>query len=390
MAKTLTSHLNKLFLSLLLLLLHVGCFIFSSSYYKKNNYDLNLPTKKRKSSNNLSPKKAFSSSWCFIKRVFSPSNKRTNSQTRPPTPTNTSTTTSFSSPRSSQHSIVVSIRDSELHTPPRKRRAGSRSEFDSSLNENPFFPLRNDIFPCPTCGEVFLKQSLLETHQTIKHAVSELRDGDSGKNIVWIIFNTGWNNIKVDKPINIYRILKIHHSQKMLAKFEEFREGVKSKAARAVSRAVDTAAIRRDERCIADGNELLRFHCTTFLCNLGQNGNSALCNQVYCSACGIIRAGFSAKLDGISTFATSSRAHDAIPDDVEAEFAFMNVKRAMLVCRVIAGRVGCDVMVVDKEDPGFDSLVGRNVAGPGRMDDEELLVFNPRAVLPCFVIVYSV
>ena len=51
---------------------------------------------------------------------------------------------------------------------------------------------------------------------------------------------------------------------------------------------------------------------------------------------------------------------------------------------------------MDKEDDGFDSIVGRRTIGSGgeslrrMMDDKELLVFNPRSVLPCFVIVYSV
>lgn len=75
----------------------------------------------------------------------------------------------------------------------------------------------------------------------------------------------------------------------------------------------------------------------------------------------------------------------AIPDEIEEEFRFINAKRAMLVCRVIAGRVGCEPDVVDK---GYDSLVGR---ADGRLEEEdELLVYNPRAVLPCFVIVYNV
>lgn len=73
----------------------------------------------------------------------------------------------------------------------------------------------------------------------------------------------------------------------------------------------------------------------------------------------------------------------AIPEDVEEEFKFMNVKRAMLVCRVVAGRIGSEGEELDKEDGGFDSVIVRGV-------QEELLVFNPRAVLPCFVIVYSV
>ena len=54
--------------------------------------------------------------------------------------------------------------------------------------------------------------------------------------------------------------------------------------------------------------------------------------------------------------------------------------------------MGSDQDDVDKEDGGFDSIVGRTAigSGGGSTDDEELLVFNPRSVLPCFVIVYSV
>lgn len=72
----------------------------------------------------------------------------------------------------------------------------------------------------------------------------------------------------------------------------------------------------------------------------------------------------------------------------------MNVRRAMLICRVIAGRVGCDPEDedgLDKGDSGFDSVVGRGGSGAlTLLDEEELLVFNPRALLPCFVIVYTV
>ncbi|KAL0338978.1 UNVERIFIED_CONTAM: hypothetical protein Sangu_1419900 [Sesamum angustifolium] len=182
-----------------------------------------------------------------------------------------------------------------------------------------------------------------------------------------------------DKAKNtiIHRILKIHNSPKSISVFEEYRELVKSRAAAAKIKTP------RNERCIADGNELLRFYCTTFICEL----DSSICSQQYCSVCGIIRSGFSPKMDGISTLGTSYGAHSAVPEDIEEEFKFMHVKRALLVCRVVAGRVGCDLGLVDKEDPGFDSLG----AGRGSEEEEdELVVFNPRAVLPCFVIVYSV
>ncbi|KAL8154102.1 LOW QUALITY PROTEIN: hypothetical protein V2J09_011862 [Rumex salicifolius] len=334
--------------TLFILFLHLGCFVFSTP-------DPTRVRKRRKSPANL-----VSSSWSFLKRVFSRNQQRVY-DTRP------------SSPRSA---VPIIPQDTLLSSdPPRKRRTGSGSE--SELSDNPFFPLRNDIFPCTACGEIFLRPHLLEQHQSAQHAVSELRDGDPGKNVVWIIFKTGWAEKECCyRPPNVHRILKIHHRQKTLDRFEEFREVVKARAA------IGNDAVWR------------RFIAPLFL---GQNGNSALCGHQYCSMCGIIRAGFSSKLDGISTLATSWKAHEAVPDDMETEFSFMSVKRAMLVCRVIAGRVGYDPVVADKGDPGFDSvascdgMVGGGFGRPNaKSDDDEILVFNPRAVLPCFVIVYSV
>ncbi|XP_042512619.1 uncharacterized protein LOC122087528 [Macadamia integrifolia] len=369
------------FISLVILLLHLGCFIFPSTdrNSKKKRKVSPLPTCSTPSSLK-SPHKALSSSWSFVKRTFYFTNHKNDYEIQVTHPT----TSAASSARSSQQ-LTLDTTTSDDSAPLRKRPNGSRisrQEHEISL-DHPSFPLRNDIFPCPICGEVFQKTQLLEQHQSIKHAVSELFDGDSGKNIVQIIFNAGWDNKGRQNPI-IHQILKIHNSPKILSRFEEYRETVKSRAARSGVR-------RRDERCIADGNELLRFHCSTFACGLGQKGNSSICNQSYCSVCGIIRSGFSAKMDGISTLSSSWRAHVALPDEIEAEFAFMNVKRAMLVCRVVAGRIGCEgeQEVVGKEDAQYDSLLGRNGGAHSRLDADELFVFNPRAVLPCFVIIYS-
>ncbi|KAG4138000.1 hypothetical protein ERO13_D07G107100v2 [Gossypium hirsutum] len=376
------SFFNK-FLSLFILLLHLGCFIFTAKDHQK-------PPKKRKHSP-LSPSspshkphanKSLSSTWSYLKRIFTSS--KANCRNTIPTHPRAAPTPALTSARNSQQSLVSMVIPPETHLsetslPP------PHPESDIS-SDNPFSPLRNDIFPCTACGEVFQKPHFLEQHQATKHAVSQLLDGDSGKNIVRIIFKTGWTD-KVRNP-EIHRILKIHNSPKILARFEEYRELVKVKAAR------NGAVVgRRDERCIADGNELLRFYCSTFMCDLGLNGSSGICSQQYCSVCGIIKSGFSPKMDGISTLSTSWRAHMAVPEDVEEEFKFMNVKRAMLVCRVVAGRVGSEGDETNKEDGGFDSVIGRgggNMAHHTKVDEEELLVFNPRAVLPCFVIVYTV
>ncbi|OVA17646.1 zinc finger protein [Macleaya cordata] len=399
MATSVRSFFNTFVSSILILLVHLGCFVFTTdrphnSTNKKRKVTPLSPSNpsspsSSSSTRHLKPHKSLSSSWSYIKRIFSfkhhsKKSDTNENETQPSSPT-------LASARSSQHSIVTPADIIVLSPPTRKRRTGSSSfsDPDFSLIDQRSFPLRNDIFPCPTCGEIFQKPQLVEHHQSIKHAVTELLDDDSGKNIVRIIFKTGWNS-KDQKHSNptIHRILKIHNSQKILSRFEEYRESVKAKEAK------KSGGRRRDERCIADGNELLRFHCSTCICNLGQNGKSSICTQQYCSVCGIIRSGFSAKMDGISTVSSSWRAHAAFPEELEEEFAFMNVKRVMLVCRVIAGRIGSEYqgMICDKDEAaGFDSVIGGGGGGAqSRLDEEELLVFNPRAVLPCFAIIYSV
>ncbi|KAM0064150.1 putative transcription factor C2H2 family [Helianthus debilis subsp. tardiflorus] len=339
------------------ILLHLGCFIIfpSSRHHRHRPKPPSCAPFLRVSPTKLKRHKTISSSWSFIKRIFS----------------------------SNPTSQIIDNNSKFVHIPtPDSINRSISTTRPGSLTEPDYFPIRHEIHPCLNCGEIFQSSGLLEQHQSIKHAVCELFDDDPGKNVVRMIFESGWVGLKTP---TIHRVLKIHSSPKILTRFEEYRESVKLRAAR------QGGQRRRDERCIADGNELLRFHCTTFLCELGHNGSSSICTHQYCNVCGIIGSGFSPKLDGISTLPNSRRAHVAIPEDMEDEFRFMNVKRAMLVCRVIAGRVGCDPVIGDKDDPGYDSLVGKE---PGavetKLDDEdELIVFNPRAVLPCFVIVYT-
>uniref|UniRef100_A0A1J3GYR6 C2H2-type domain-containing protein n=1 Tax=Noccaea caerulescens TaxID=107243 RepID=A0A1J3GYR6_NOCCA len=380
-ARKLGSFLRQHFLALLFLLL--GCFFFprgSDCRQKRRKKKLRTVSSSSPSGSGLS------SSWTYLKRVFLSTTRisKSRNQTHPNGPL-----TTLTSARSSQNSLVTLVQPDTTNQPdPEPRIENGFSEISDSL----FLPLCSEIYSCTACGEIFSKINLLEQHIAIKHAVSELIDGESSTNIVKIIFKSGWPE-HGNKIPEIQRILKIHNSPKILTRFEEYREFVKAKAARSNGggRQWD------DERCVADGNELLRFYCSTFMCNLGQNGSSSLCGHQYCSICGIIGSGFSPKLDGIATLATGWRGHVAVPEEVEKEFGFMNVKRAMLVCRVVAGRVGCDLIAdddVDKNDGGYDSLVGQGTGNKSgallRIDDDELLVFNPRAVLPCFMIVYTV
>ncbi|KAL5557897.1 hypothetical protein UlMin_034108 [Ulmus minor] len=240
---------------------------------------------------------------------------------------------------------------------------------------------RSTICACSQCGEVFPKIESLELHQAVRHAVSELGPEDSGRNIVEIIFKSSW--LKKDNPIfKIERILKVQNTQRTIQRFEECRDAVKS-------RTINGA--KKNPRCAADGNELLRFHCTTLSCTLGARGSSSLCGSVPgCGVCTIIRHGFQGKSGGgeagkgVWTAASSGRAHDSL--------RCTDGRRAMLVCRVIAGRV--KPIAEDAPPAEVDVSAGSpydSVAGYADIYSnlEELVVFNPRAILPCFVVIYN-
>lgn len=170
--------------------------------------------------------------------------------------------------------------------------------------------------------------------------------------------------------------------QKTLARFEEYRETVKIRASKLQ---------KKHPRCLADGNELLRFHGTTVACGLGINGSTSLCTAEKCCVCRIIRNGFSAKREknngiGVFTASTSGRAFESI-NGGDQSGDDRTVRKVLIVCRVIAGRVHRPVENVEEMNglmSGFDSLAGKvglytNV--------EELYLLNPKALLPCFVVI---
>ncbi|KAI3855466.1 hypothetical protein MKX03_025424 [Papaver bracteatum] len=252
---------------------------------------------------------------------------------------------------------------------------------------------RTTICVCKECGEIFPKIESLEHHQAIKHAVSELGPEDSGRNIVEIIFKSSW--LKKDSPIcKIERILKVHNTQRTIQRFEDCRDSVKI-------RATSNSTTRKNARCAADGNELLRFHCTSLTCGLGARGSTSLCGSVPgCGVCTIIRHGFPGKAHdhtkGVCTTATSGRAHDSFGGGALESFGGGGGnRRAMLVCRVIAGRVkriSADDAAAQEED-STNMMAGTydSVAGYAGIyaNLEELIVFNPKAILPCFVVIYT-
>ncbi|XP_061370106.1 uncharacterized protein LOC133312845 [Gastrolobium bilobum] len=212
-----------------------------------------------------------------------------------------------------------------------------------------------------------------------EHSVIELQE-ESSRQIIETICGT--SSVNPENMLGqIGCILKVQSMTKTLACFEEYREMVKIKADKLQ---------KKHPRCLADGNELLRFHGTTVACPLGTNSSYSLCTLDYCGICQILRHGFSTNEEfqgalGVYTTSTSGKAFDSIRPSNERPF----LRKSVIVCRVIAGRIYSPLEEFqEKVDSGFDSLAQKK-SGQSDADIEELFVLNPKALLPCFVVIYK-
>ncbi|KAH1132982.1 hypothetical protein GLYMA_05G056600v4 [Glycine max] len=195
------------------------------------------------------------------------------------------------------------------------------------------------------------------TTTTSSRGIIELPEGHPSRNVVEIIFHTSWG----PKPFpgRVELIFKLQNAPRTVSRFEEFREAMKGRAAAGLAEGNDG---EENARCIADGNEVMRFHC------LGPAGDGG----PYDAGCAW---SFPEKKGAaICTFSGSGGAHETAGGG--------RGRRAMLVCRVVAGRVSKQLGFLDSlldKRVGFDSV---------SRDNGELLVFDSRAVLPCFLIIY--
>lgn len=145
----------------------------------------------------------------------------------------------------------------------------------------------------------------------------------------------------------IEMVFKVQNSSKKVAAFEEYRQKMRS------------CAGPNDSRCAADGNEMMRFHSAPAF-----NAKEPLFGD------GCI---FPVPGNGsIRTFSGSGGAHST-------GVAVGGKRRAMVICRVLAGRVWTGL------NSGSDRLNCESVS----IRTGELIVFDSMAVLPCFLIIYS-
>lgn len=195
-------------------------------------------------------------------------------------------------------------------------------------------------------------------------------------NLVETIIRSSW----FDKTrLKIKKVLRVKHSVRTLTTFEEYRNRVELK----YSKDCD----------FNDENEIWQFHGAAISCSLGKKskrGSLNICKAKRCGACRVLASDFDVEDELVPFFDSSWEAHEKVMKNCVADG--VSARKVIMVCRVIAGRTArCDQkgLMMDGEEGSFDSMV-RLSSGIQSNGREELFVLNLRAVLPCFVVIYSV
>ncbi|KAH1092669.1 hypothetical protein GLYMA_14G016100v4 [Glycine max] len=198
----------------------------------------------------------------------------------------------------------------------------------------------------------------------------ELSVGDPSRKIVEMIFQKAWFN--KSKPVKKVRtVLRVSYSEEVLERFEKYREYVKK---------VASEQNPRNPRSAVDGNELLQFYGTTMRCFQGKSAKKVhdLCKDPSCYLCQIIQFNFNTRYAEIHLNTSDKESRNR----TTATARVHNVKKAAIICRIIAGTA---VNEVDGEYEGSHST------GLGEMQFtlQKFVVKNPSSILPCFVIIFS-
>ncbi|RLN08399.1 hypothetical protein C2845_PM11G18260 [Panicum miliaceum] len=113
---------------------------------------------------------------------------------------------------------------------------------------------------CSTCGEAPATKAAERTLSSASLApgppvtsafltMAELPEGHSSRRVVELIFASGWGGPSGVPELSVEALFRVHSASRAVARFEE---------AQAAARAHGAAA-----RCDTDGNEMMRFQCSS-------------------------------------------------------------------------------------------------------------------------------
>lgn len=209
----------------------------------------------------------------------------------------------------------------------------------------------------------------------------ELGVEDPARNIVQMIFQR--SSIDPSKPPGkIEHVLRVKNSIDVVERFEKHREKVVKKA---------NEEPKRHPRSAVDGNEMLLFYGTTIACCHQRVPKMKVwdpCRNPDCRLCRTIQSKFdmeSARKNGIILNRSSQEMSEYNVGGLKKAKKKKMMRRAVVVCRTIAGRVLSDTVdrkygISDWDSLGFQGLDSNKKC---------LIVRNPCAVLPCFIVVFT-
>ncbi|CAL9017997.1 unnamed protein product [Prunus brigantina] len=215
-------------------------------------------------------------------------------------------------------------------------------------------------------------RELMHRERYTQAQLYELDIGHPSRNVIEMIVRRA--SVNPSEPSNrIKRVLRVQNSIESLERFEKYREMVKKMA---------KERHMRHPRSTVDGNELLRFYGTTVACCSGESKRvSELCKAPNCRVCRIIQSDFYTEYS-VSNEIQLSTSSEKFGENSITITRRNKIKRAVIVCRTIAGSM---VNMTDKEYEESDSIESQKLLSTS----EYLIVRNPSAVLPCFVIVFT-
>ncbi|CAL1354001.1 unnamed protein product [Linum trigynum] len=215
----------------------------------------------------------------------------------------------------------------------------------------------------------------------------EVSIGDPARNVAEMIFHRASSSLNPTNSATrkIRKVLRVNNSAEIVERFERYREKVKKIACR--------EELRGYPRSSVDGDEVLRFFGTTISCCNQQQYSSAaateareLCRNKNCGVCRAIRCSFNTEHHRKNSGIQLSTRSDELTDEhcvtgLSKVVVGADQERAVVLCRAIAGATTTDASKVNN---------GRNIHKTDpNSNSESLVVTNPGAILPCFVIVFT-
>lgn len=157
---------------------------------------------------------------------------------------------------------------------------------------------------------------------------SELSIGYPSRNVLEKIFRAALAEHSKHRPRRIHHVYKVFNSFDKIETFEKYREMVKKRA---------TVECAEHPGSSVDGNELLRFYGTTMTCcDSRRNKVSKPCNYSSCGVCRILKSNFNTEYIKRKGIRLGRCSEDWSESSGYISIA-KNVKRAVIVCRTIAG-----------------------------------------------------